>query len=263
MNYKLNICPNCNDRRSYSEKFFICFLDQLCELYDHNICFDWSDNKEYDFWLVEHNMIIEANGKQHYQKSFGYSSSRNLIEEQMNDEYKKELALNNGIKDYIEIDCRKSDKEYIKHSILNSLLPTLLLFDKDDIDWDECHRFALKNIIYNVCIDYKNGFNYNQLIEKYDKCKNTITDYLKKGSILGWCDYDTDEIRRITNINNGKRIVETMSKKVCQIDNNNNIIKIYDSLQEAQRLNNIHHIWDVITGKRKTSGGYKWRYYDE
>lgn len=55
-------------------------------------------------------------------------------------------------------------------------------------------------------------------------------------------------------------MVQTMSKKVCQLDLNDNIIKIFNSLQEAQRNLKISHIWDVISGKRKTAGGFKWEY---
>ena len=41
-----------------------------------------------------------------------------------------------------------------------------------------------------------------------------------------------------------------------------NIIRVFGSLNGAQRELNISHIWDCITGRRKTAGGYKWEYYE-
>ena len=38
------------------------------------------------------------------------------------DRIKRELALKNGISEYIELDCRYSDKNYIKESIIKSNL---------------------------------------------------------------------------------------------------------------------------------------------
>ena len=47
---------------------------------------------------------------------------RTLEEEQENDELKKSLAIKNGIKDYLVIDCRESEMEFIKSNILKSQL---------------------------------------------------------------------------------------------------------------------------------------------
>ena len=57
-------------------------------------------------------------------------------------------------------------------------------------------------------------------------------------------------------------MIERTSKKVVQKDMDGNIIRVFDSLNGAQRELNISHIWDCITGRRKTAGGYKWEYYE-
>ena len=36
--------------------------------------------------------------------------------------------------------------------------------------------------------------------------------------------------------------------------------KIYESINEAEKVLNIHHIGDVCNGKRKTAGGYTFRF---
>lgn len=68
------------------------------------------------------------------------------------------------------------------------------------------------------------------------------------------------------NINYGtknKRVAEKLSKAVLQIDiKTNEIIKEFPSVSEVQRQLGISitHISECCKGKRKTCGGFKWRY---
>ena len=77
--------------------------------------FDWCQNYKYDFYIPSLNMVIETHGRQHYEKS---DRGRTLEEEQLNDKLKKELALNNNIKNYIIVDCRKSELEWLKENTI-------------------------------------------------------------------------------------------------------------------------------------------------
>jgi len=57
--------------------------------------------------------------------------------------------------------------------------------------------------------------------------------------------------------------LDTLStcKKVYQLDRiTGEIIKQYPSVMEAERVNNFKHIHDVCNGKRKSSGGFNWKY---
>ena len=58
---------------------------------------------------------------------------------------------------------------------------------------------------------------------------------------------------------------ESSYKPVCKIDiTTNEVLKIYSSIVEAERENNIQkHIASVCKGKRQTAGGYKWKYLDD
>lgn len=53
------------------------------------------------------------------------------------------------------------------------------------------------------------------------------------------------------------------SKRVLQYDLEGNLIKIWDCVREIERKLNIPNtnICDCCKGKRKTAGGYIWRYY--
>ena len=115
-------CNVCGDGISYPEKFIEKVLIQLNVKHERQYKTNWSQNKRYDFYLPDYNAIIEVHGEQHYRYT---GRGRSLKEEQENDKFKEELALKNGIKHYIVIDCRKSDSQYIKSNLFNSELNEL------------------------------------------------------------------------------------------------------------------------------------------
>lgn len=258
-------CTVCGHDASYPEKFVSNLLDQFEVHFEREKIFEWSDGKRYDFYLPMYNCIIETHGKQHYTSSdFSYLSGKTYIEEQYNDSDKLFYAKEYGkIAHYIVLDCRKSEIRWIKRSILESGLLEILQIIPKTIDWDECHEFALSNLTKLICQMYENNISVNELCEEFNLCHNSIITKLKQGSQIGWCSYNPEHIIEQTRQENGKRIIETMSKPVVQIDKSNNIVAEFPSIQEAQRALSISHIWDCIVGRRQSAGGYKWRYkYD-
>lgn len=79
---------------------------------------------------------------------------------------------------------------------------------------------------------------------------------------LEWCTheynikYGTWIIRRKNNFD-----YSYCSKKVGQYDLNNNLIKIWNSISEAQKELKIAHISDCCNKKRKKAGGYIWKHH--
>ena len=195
-------CVNCdNVGGSFPEKFFQKFLNQLHESFKKQIThttFNWL--KEYgfiyDFYLYDYNALIETHGIQHYEEvTF---TKRTLKEEQENDKLKEQLAKDNGIKNYIILDCRYSNMEWIKGSIMNSILPELLNFTEKDIDWHKCELEALKNNIMEDVCEYWNTHQNEYLsttmvAEIFNINESTINKYLKAGTELGLCNYDPKE----------------------------------------------------------------------
>ena len=101
-----SISCSCENSISYPEKFIISILNQLNIKYIKEYSPLWSNNKRYDFYLEDYNTIIECNGNQHYSNNnFSTCGGKTLNEEQQNDKYKKELALNNEVEHYIVVDC--------------------------------------------------------------------------------------------------------------------------------------------------------------
>lgn len=110
------------------------------------------------------------------------------------------------------------------------------------------HRLVAKSFIPNP--ENKPFVNHINEIKTDNKSKN-----------LEWCTHEY-------NVNYGsrnKRISETMQKRVVQHDLDYKIVHIYKSLSEASLENNIYisEISECCSKKRKTAGGYIWRYADE
>lgn len=52
----------------------------------------------------------------------------------------------------------------------------------------------------------------------------------------------------------------TWYKPITQMDKEGNIIKEWPSINEAKKATGAKSIWEVTTGKAKTSGGFKWKF---
>lgn len=181
-------CGYCSDTLTYPNKFVRKMLDQLGIDYVPEKIFDWSNGKRYDEFIPCKNLIIENHGSQHYKT---VSHFRQTVEEQQrNDLEKRIFAAENGVQIYIEIDCRESSLAWIKNSIMNSSLPSILGFTENDIDWEECHLFAASNqIIKDICDYWKTNNNITDIAKKYKIDKHTVSDYLEIGAKCGYCDF--------------------------------------------------------------------------
>lgn len=200
----------CSDGFSYPEKFINELINQLNIIYIHQYSKKealWCKNYKYDFYIPIYNYIIEVHGEGHYNGSFERSKrGRSLIQEQINDALKKQLAKENGIKHYITIDCCKSELEWIKKSVMESELPTLFNFTENDIDWIKCHEYALSNLVKMVC-EFKRMFpdtTTTKLMDIFKLSNPTVVRYLKKGTICGWCNYDAKHAIRCNSIKKGE-----------------------------------------------------------
>lgn len=244
------------DGFSYPEKFFSEILRQLKVLYifqyNSRYC-SWSRKYLYDYYLPDYNIIIEIHGRQHYDEIKAWNIS--LQEESENDKNKKILALKNGISDYIELDCRKSVVSYIKKSIMTSILPKILNFIEDDIDWNLCNEKATSNIIKEICYFYeenKHEMLVTDIASKFNISRYCLRNYLLRGNEFGWCHY----------IANGRTIAPKKFPKV-QIIKQDKVIGIYNSIKELEQISK--EKFDVSlqsnTISACASGSYKYPTY--
>lgn len=99
INFKNNLdgnCPQCNRLISKGERKIIDFLEKSHIEYHREHSFSWQSHKlfRYDFFIPDYNLIIEFNGRQHYEETGLFSSS--LEETQEHDKIKIEEAKKNN-----------------------------------------------------------------------------------------------------------------------------------------------------------------------
>lgn len=193
-------CPICSDGISYPEKIMFAILNQIGVDFSTQKVFEWSKNakhitkklggrKRYDFWIEPKNCIIETHGNYHYENSKWHNKKiKTLQEQQLNDSFKEKLAKDNNIKNYIVIDCRKSELEWIKNSIINSQLNDM--FDLSKIDWLKAHKQSCKNITKEICELWNKNIDIKEICTIVKLTSQTIKTHLKKGSKIGWCTYN-------------------------------------------------------------------------
>lgn len=263
----------CGDGVSYPEKFIYSLLEQLNVKFEMQFSnFNWINNIRYDFYIPSVDLILEVHGGQHGKfiakdelifvkrtKSFTMSDRDDI----KIDAEKCWLAYDNGIENYIQLDCNYSDMEYIKNSVLNSEL--VKMFDLSNIDWEECYKFACSNLVKEVC-DYwhehreVNGENITtkDIGEVFGlSSTTTIRKYLKQGTKLGWCSYDSEKEKS----RNGKINGKASGKSVYCIELSDIFPNGFSSGREAERRLkdlgikvNQRHISSVCNSKRKTHG---------
>ena len=261
-NKRINKGNNCSKNISYGEKFIYNLLEQLCVGFELHKTFEWSECKEYDFYIPEYSCIIEVNGKQHYTPSdFSYLGGKTYYEEEMNDEYKKDLALKNKILNYIVIDARYSSLDWIKQSVRNSDMQNVLYFSYKEIDWAECNNYALTNTTKLICEKYNELKSIKEVSNYFKLSPNTIKNNLKQGNVNGLCNYDPKENKKKASMKSSKWIIENLSKPVAQYDLEGKFIKGFSGINQANREIGCSKVWECVKGRRKTSGGYQWRYY--
>lgn len=173
----------CNDKQSYPEKFMYSILKQLDIEFETQYSPKWIEGKRYDFYIPKFNTIIEVHGEQHYRHT---GRGRTLKEEQENDKLKEEIALSNGI-NYIVIDCRKSELDWIKDNILKSKLNNL--FNLNSIDWIKCEKFAISNNLIKIACEYKKdnpNMTYTEIGKIMGYERHAIKRWIEKGKKLNW-----------------------------------------------------------------------------
>lgn len=260
-------CQKCSDGISYPMKFITCMFNQLGTQYDTEVTFDnWIfpfNDRDYKprYDIVFDKYIVEVDGIIHKR---GHSKSKLPIKDiKYIDNNKDKLAYEHGYK-IIRIDCYESDMDYIRINVLRSELNNI--FDLSNINWLECHKYAISSRVKEVC-DCWNQLDNPSVVKVFTDLKMpriTVQRWLKQGASIGMCNYNAYE-ESIKNSNNSE--IKSKRKVICL-----NTHMIYDSIKIAGRINNISDssIIGVCTGKNKFAGKDKntgerfvWMYYSE
>lgn len=160
--------------------------------------FDWSDGRVYDFYIPKLNCIIETHGEQHYEtgSSFESVSGVGYFEEHENDTYKEAIALENGIENYIVVDCMKSNFDYIKNSILtNEKIEQI--FGTATINWRECEILSAHSMVHKCAELWNQNYSISEIIQEIQYGYSSINNWLNQAQKIGLCSsYSSKEANR-------------------------------------------------------------------
>lgn len=168
---------------------------------------------------------------------------------------------------YIVIDCRKSELEWIKQSIFESNLNKM--FDLSDINWSKAEEYALSSRVKEAC-KYKRDnseLTTTDIGELMNLDKTTIIKYLKLGNKIWDCiDYIPKEENRKRGFNNGK-----LNGKKVEIFKDIISLGIFSSCMDLERQSEelfgvkllFGGISSVCRGKSKYYKGFIFKYVED
>lgn len=250
-------CPICSDGIPFGEKFIYHILKDNGIKFELEKTFSWSQKRRYDFYLPTLSCIIEVHGEQHATGKFRNTYVR---DEAGNDKLKRELALKNGIEEYIVIDAEKSYGDYIMNSILNLSSPYKIWLIADFNDIEKRTSQTLMKDAWNL---WNEGNAVGEIVEELRLSRPTIRKYLKRGAFAGVCDYSTEESRKRSGRVNSEH--DVWNVPIVQFDKEMNFIKEWRNATHATKELNISSsssIHSCCKGENKTAGGFRWLYKD-
>lgn len=194
-------CPVCGTGISFPNRMMYEILKQLNISFCREYEFSWAKKKYYDFYIESDNTIIEMHGRQHYVDNKNSCWKESLDEIVENDSFKRELAIKNGIKNYIVIDASTSDYDYIFENIKNSELSKF--YCMENIDKSTILRKMYSNDFVKEIIDlWESGETIKDIAKNIGLFHTTVKSILKNASQGGLTFYDPNlEIKK-----NNKRI---------------------------------------------------------
>ena len=188
-------CNVCDDGISFPNKILRNLLkDESIKNQIEELNIEWNPKWEekvlFDAMIIINNkkICIEMQGEQHETGVWNHIKDINI---KKRDNYKRKKCKEENIIE-IEIDCKKSDFDYIKSKILESNLINYIKFD--NVNWNEVHKNSLKSAKVLACELYDNSSKTtNQIAKELNLHRKTITRYLKEGAKVGICTYSKED----------------------------------------------------------------------
>ena len=151
------------------------------------------------------------------------------------------------------------------------------ILDLSKVNWEDCGKWALSNLLIKVCEYYKNAKDENKstlnISKIFDLDRSTVEKYLNIGTEYGLCFYDKELANKL-RIEQTTKTHRAKAHKIKVFYYNEFVgIFIMEDLLEYLRKNTISNskdrsIKDTIRNicrgdlKRKTYFGYRFEYAD-
>lgn len=208
-------CPVCSVGISFPNRMMYEILKQLNVVFHREYEFSWAKKKYYDFYIEEINTIIEMHGQQHYADCKNSRWGKSFEDINKNDLLKRELALNNGIENYIVIDASISEYDYIFENIKNSELSKL--YCVSDIDKTVIlHKIYSNDFVKEIIRLWESGETIKNIAKDVGLFHITVKNIIKNAALGGLTFYDPNiEIKK-----NNKRIGLFNEKRIVCLNDN-------------------------------------------
>jgi len=189
----------CGDGFSFPEKVMLNLLKQLNISFIYQFfddwCFYYRNNVrkkcyyDFEFEINGVKYIVEMDGGFHYSDS-NVSKLKDVKEI---DDIKDCLAKDNGYK-IIRVNCKNSDFDFIKNSLIESLGKIIRL---DVVDWSDILKKSLNNLVKEVCDMFESdtSLTCTDVAKKMGLSISCVSTYLKKGKQVGFTSYTKQSLK--------------------------------------------------------------------
>ena len=242
---------------------------------------EWLGLQSLDVYIPSLKIAFEYQGEQHYNVTDFFGGEEGLKNNQERDARKRALCLENGV---TLIEWRY-DEEITNENLATKLKPFINELSKENLDYsweDEKLKLSFAKeakekekkssnpkvptkvlVQYDIDGNYINHFiSQEEASQKTGASKGTISFVIngrqKTSGGYVWRYFDVDKIpEKIEKT----EITTPEAKEVIQLDLDGSIIKTFPSITSASKICGVctKNIRNVINGKQKTAGGYKWK----
>lgn len=180
-------CIYCAPSYSFGAKFIFACLWQL----DLDVAYEysptWARGKRYDLYVASDKLIVEVHGMHHYQDVYTSTSHEVTV---ISDTFKREIALGNDINNYIELDCRYSEHEWLEKQVRRSSLASL--YDLSKVDFRLCLLFALGKVGERICHLWENGLSIAEITREVQEKRSYVRTAMVRGAAISLCSYTAE-----------------------------------------------------------------------
>ena len=172
-------CNICNSNISYPERLMGAVLEYNNINYEYQKVFQDLPNRRFDFYLPESNTVIETHGEQHYVTKKGSYFS---YEHTHNSDIIKHTFCQQYQINYIDIDCSKSEYDYIIYNIVENL-PIDVHINKYKI-LEIVNNLSFHTDFKDIINKYQEGQSLCSIAKEYGKDPTSISNFAKRAGVF-------------------------------------------------------------------------------